>query len=48
MDLLYAAILIAFFVLISALALACAHLQTRRGALRQRNGAAASSAPLPL
>ena len=44
MDLLYISILIAFYVLISALALGCAHLQERKAGLRQRN---AASAPAP-
>jgi hypothetical protein len=34
MDALYVSILIAFFVLISALAIGCAHLQTRRSSPR--------------
>jgi ABC-type spermidine/putrescine transport system permease subunit II len=34
MDALYVSILIAFFVLISALAIGCAHLQTRRSGPR--------------
>jgi hypothetical protein len=46
MDILYVSILIAFFVLISLLAVGCAHLQKRKAGLRQRNSAA-SSTPSP-
>jgi hypothetical protein len=39
MDILYVAILIAFYVLISALALGCDRLQKRRGGTRPRSTA---------
>jgi hypothetical protein len=45
MDLLYISILIIFFVLISALAVGCAHLQKRKAGLRQRTAASHAAAP---
>ena len=47
MDVLYIAILLAFFALISALALGCAHLQQRKAGMRPRS-AAAPAAPATL
>jgi hypothetical protein len=42
-DILYFSILIAFYVLISLLAVGCARLQKRKAGLRQRNAASAST-----
>ena len=43
MDILYIAILIAFYGLISALAVGCAHLQQRKAGARPRNTHPATS-----
>ena len=48
MDLLYVSILIAFYVLISGLALGCARLQKQKAGLRQRNAADAAATPAAL
>ena len=48
MDILYVAILIAFYVLISALAVGCAHLQKRRAGTRPRNSTPAATPAVTL
>lgn len=47
MDLLYISLLLGFYLLISALALGCAHLQKRKAGLRQRSTATTPAAAHP-